>query len=137
MPKTSGGGGGGGANIFTTNQTNSGSVGLSLYIDLGTIPVGNKIWFGNLQATSPDKSITFEVRTNLATKNSGVDGDTQLLGSISASNRSGTVVLDMYKNNTLHTTSVLGSGVEKFWLKLKSKSSTPGSYLYSLNYTLE
>jgi len=46
-------------------------------------------------------------------------------------------VLDMYKANTLHTVSVIGTGVEHFWLKLKSKSSTAGAYLYSLNHTLE
>ena len=132
-----GGSGGSGGSIFTTNLTNSGSVGASAYLDMGVIPSGFKIWFGTLQATSPDKATTFEVRTNNLTKSAGTDGDTTLLGTIAASTRSGTVVLDMYKSGTLHTLSVLGSGTEHFWLKLKSKSSTAGSYLYSLNYTTE
>ena len=135
MPKSSGGGSSN--SIFVTNSVGDGLVGLSLYVDLGVIPSGQRIWFGNLQATSPDKSITFEVRTSNAGKSAGSDADTTLKASISASIRGGTVVLDMYKNNTLHTVSVLGTGTEHFWIKLKSKSSTPGSYLFSLNYTLE
>jgi hypothetical protein len=134
MGKPSGGSGG---LIFTTNKTDSGSVGTSLYIDLGIIPTNVNIWFGNLQATSIDKSLTFEVRTSNAGKNSGIDSDTTLLASIVASVRNGTVLLDMYKNNRLHSISVLGSGVEHFWLKLKSKTASPGDYLYSINYTTE
>lgn len=135
MPKASSGGGG--STIFTTNKTGDGAAGASLYLDMGLIPTGVKIWFGTLQATSPDKSITFEVRTSNVGKSAGTDADTTLLGSIAAGPRTGTVVLDMYKNNTLHTVSVLGSGIEHFWIKLKSKTTTAGSYLYSLNYTVE
>lgn len=131
------GGGGGTASIFTTNKTGDGAVGTSLYIDLGLISTGFKVWYGTLQATSPDKSVTFEVRTSNVGKSAGTDADTTLLASIAASTRSGTVVLDMYKNGTLHTVSTLGSGIERFWIKLKSKTATAGSYLYSMNYTVE
>ena len=131
-----GGGGGGGSTVFTTNQTNSGSVGTSVYVDLGMIPTGFKVWYGTLQASGPDKALTWEVRTNNATKSAGTDSDTTLLATISSTTR-GTIVLDMYKSGTLHTVSILGSGVEHFWIKIKSKSSTAGSYLYSLNYTTE
>lgn len=130
------GSGGGGATLFTTSQTNSGTVGTSFYADLGIIPAGFKIWFGTLQASGPDKALTWEVRTNLATKSLGVDSETLLLATISSTTR-GTATLDMYKSGTLHIVSVLGSGTEHFWLKIKSKSSTSGSYLYSIYYTLE
>ena len=130
------GGGGGSSTIFTTNQSNSGTVGASLYVDLGVIPSGKKIWFGTLQASGPDKALTWEVRTNNLTKSAGTDADTTLLASIASTTR-GTTTLDMYKSGTLHIVSVLGSGTEHFWLKIKAKSSTAGSYLYSLNYTTE
>jgi hypothetical protein len=135
MGKASGGGTYSGGSIFTTNQTKSGSYGSALYIDFGLIPTGLQIWFGLCQFASPDKSGTFEVRTNLAGQSTGTDGATKLLGSISASSSTGTVNLDLYKNNTLNTKSVIGTGVERIWVKAKAKSSTSGSYYASINYT--
>lgn len=129
-------GGGGGSTNFSSSIVGSGVVASSYWHDLGVIPTGFKIWFGTLQVTSPDKSITFEVRTNLAGQASGSDGSTALLASVAASVRSGTKLLDMYKRGSLHTVSVLGTGVEHFWIKLVSKGSS-GSYLFSLNYTTE
>lgn len=130
-----------GGSIFTTNITGptpgpltSGSLD---WIDLGVIPSGKKVWFGLGQYTSPDKAITFELRTNLVTKSAGTDADTLLLASCIASTRSGVVKSDYYKSNTLHIVSTLGSGIEHWWLKLKSKSGTQANYLYSINYTLE
>jgi hypothetical protein len=143
MPKPGGGGGGGGggASLFTTSIIGPPpgplTVGLVEYISLATIPTGSKIWFGSGQFGSPDKSITFELRTNTTGNSAGTDGATLLLASIAASPRSGTVNADYYKNGSLHTVSVVGTGVEKAWLKLKSKSSTAGSFLYTINYTLE
>jgi hypothetical protein len=132
-----GGSGGSGGSIFASNVTKSGTYGTADYIDFGVIPAGYKIWFGVCQFASPDKSGTFEVRTSKATKAAGNDTDTTLLGTISAGPRTGTVNLDLYKSNSLHTVSVIGTGVEKFWVKAKSKSSTSSSYYASINYTLE
>jgi hypothetical protein len=137
MGKPSGGATYTGGSIFTTNQTKSGSYGSALYIDFGLIPTGLKIWFGLCQFASPDKSGAFEVRTNLVGQSVGTDAATKLLGSISASASSGTVSLDLYKNNTLHTLSSLGAGIEKIWIKAKAKSSTSGSYYAAINYTTE
>ena len=111
--------------------------GANLWIDLGTIPVGKKIWFGRAIYTSPSKSLTFEIRTNNAGQSAGSDAATRLLYSASVSPRSGNLNVDLYKNGRLHTASNIGTGPEKFWLRLKSKSSTAGSFLYSLYYTLE
>jgi len=139
VPKPSSGGSGSssGGNIFTSNISKSGSYDADDYIDCGIIPSGYRIWFGLCQFASPDKSGTFEIRTNKATKNSGNDTDTTLLGSISANTRSGTVNLDLYKNGSLHIVSVLGTGVEKIWVKAKSKSASLGSYYAIVNYILE
>lgn len=140
-PSAGGGGGGSGSLIFTTKIVGPPpgplTVGLSAYIDLGTIPVGAKIWFGSGQYGSPDKSVTFEIRTNLVGLSAGDAASTKLLASIAAGPRTGTVNADYYKSGTLHIVSVVGTGVEKFWLALKSKSSTAGSFFYSVNYTLE
>ena len=123
-----------GGTIFTTSKIGSGSVGLSSYVDLGVIPTGWAIWFGTLQVSSPNKSVTFEVRSSLTGQSAGTDGSTKLLSSITASKT--TATLDMYKSGTLHTVSVLGTGTEHFWIKPKSTSSTSGSYSYTLYYTL-
>jgi len=135
-PGSSGGGGGGGGTIFTSNITKSGSYGSADYIDFGAITIGSKFWFGTCQFASPDKSGTFEVRTNLAGKSTGTDADTILHGSISAGSRTGTVTLDLYKSGTLITQSVLSTGVERVWIKAKSKTASAGSYYASINYTL-
>ena len=134
MGKPSGGGTGG--TIFTTNITKSDVYGAALYIDLGVIPTGSKIWFGASQFASPNKSGTFEIRTSLAGQSAGTDAATKLLGSISAGARTGTVTLDLYKSGTLSTYSVVGTGTEHFWVKAKATSSTSGSYYASVNYTL-
>jgi len=130
-----------GGNIFTTSiigpAPGPNTAGSVVWIDMGLIPSGKKVWFGLGQYTSPDKAITFELRTNLTTKSTGSDSDTQLLASCAASYKSGTIKSDYFKNNTLHITSVTGTGVEHWWLALKSRSSTQASYLYSINYTLE
>jgi len=131
-----GGSGGGGKSTFDTTISGDGSVNSDYWHSLGVIPTGQKIYFGTLQATSPDKSITFEVRTNLAGQSVGTDGATLLLAAVSATVRSGTKILDMYKNGRLHTVSVIGTGTEKFWIRLKSKGSS-GAYLFNLNHTLE
>lgn len=113
------------------------TTGADQWINLGTIPTGKRIWFGTGTFTSPDKSITFEIRTNNAGKSAGSDADTTLLASTAVSVRSGTVISDYYRKGRLHIVSVYGTGVEKFWLRLKSKSGSAGSYLYSINHTTE
>jgi len=133
---TSGGGTSGGS-IFTTNITGSGSVGSSLYIDLGLIPTGKRAWLGNTQFASPDKSCTFSIRKNNSTKSAGTDADTTQMTSSAAGPTTGTVTTDYYKNGTLHTVSNISTGVEHWWLKIVAKSATVGSYYNSINYTLE
>lgn len=140
MPKPpSGGGGGGGSSLFTSNISGPPpgptTIGANTWINLGSVPTGFRIKFGTGQYASPDKASTFEIRTNNTGASAGTDAATALLASISASPRSGTVTADYYKSGTLNTVTVLGTGVERFWLRIKSKSSTAGSYFFSINYT--
>lgn len=141
MGKPSGGGAGGGSTLFTTNVTGPPpgnlTIGTSEYISLGLIPSGSRIWFGTGQFASPDKSFTFEIRTSLLGQSAGTDAATSLLAATSVSPRNGLVTADYYKGGRLHTASVIGSGVEKFWLRLKSNSGSLGSYYFSINYTTE
>ena len=125
------------ATYFTSNANNSGVVGADLWINMGTIPLGNRVWLGNAQYASPNKSITFELRTNTVGNSTGSDAQTSLLYSTAVSPKSGTLTVDLYKNGRLHITSIYGTGTENWWLRLKSKSGASGNYLYSINYTTE
>jgi hypothetical protein len=113
------------------------TTGSEQWINLGTIPTGKRIWFGSSSYSSPNKSITFELRTSLTGKSASGTANTKLLMSSAVAPKSGAIKNDYYKNNTLHIVSVYSTGIECFWLRLVSKSSTAGSYLYTINYTLE
>lgn len=113
------------------------TVGTLHWIDLGVIPIGKRLFFGSTQYLSPDKSITFELRTNNLNESTGADSTTKLLASASVSIRAGLVTSDLYRKGRLHIVTVLGTGTERCWLKLKSKSGSAGSYMFTINYTLE
>jgi len=140
MGKPSGGGTNTGASIFTTNVSGPTpgplTVGTNEWIDLGVIPTGHYIRFGSAQYGSPDKSVTFQVRTSNAGQSTGSDTLTTLLASSIASVKTGLLNVDYYKSNTLNIKTVVSTGVEHFWLRLKSTSSTAASYMYSINYTV-
>jgi hypothetical protein len=125
------------ASLFTSNKTGTVSVGASLWVDLGLIPTGFKIWIGTGQYTSPGKSITMSLRTNMSTKSTGTTTTTTQLDTASVSPKSKTITRDLYKSGTLHTVTAVGTGVEHWWLYLTSKSSTLADFLYSIYYTTE
>lgn len=138
MGRPSSGGGGGGSALFTSNVSGPPPGPLTCpgvaWIDLGLIPVGQFIRFGSAQYASPGKSITFEVRTNLAGQSAATTGATLLLASSVASVRSGQITVDYYKSNTLNIKTVIGTGVEHAWLRLSSKTLTATDYFFSINY---
>jgi len=113
------------------------TIGNEGWAEIASIPSGQNLWFGAGEYTSPDKSFTFELRTNLVGESQGTLAATKLLFSTAVSPRKGTVRTDMYKNGRLHTVSVIGTGVEKCWLRIKSKSGTQASYLYVVTWTVE
>ena len=127
--------------VFSSNISGpppgNATTGYEQWINLATIPTGSKMWIGNARYTSPDKSITFELRTNTATNSVGTLAATSLLNSVAVSAKSGNLLVDLYKNGRLHIASVSGTGVECLWLRLVSKSNTAGSYLFNINYTTE
>jgi hypothetical protein len=122
-------------NVFNMSLSGSGSVGSEAWVDLGSIPVGQQIWIGFASYTSPDKAIIFELRGNNTGESSGATGTTTLYSSASV-RRGSSADVDLYRRGRIITRTVVGTGVEHWWLRLVSKSGTSGAYLYTIAYTL-
>jgi len=120
--------------IFNLVAQGNGSVGTEAWINLGVIPTGGQIWVGGDSLCSIDKVLTFEIRGNTVGQSAGTLNATSLLAS--ASVKSGaTVNQDLYRKGRMILRTVVGTGVENWWLHLKSKSATSGDYMYSIYYT--
>jgi hypothetical protein len=127
------------ASLFTLQKIGTINVGASLFIDLGLIPTGYKEWIGSVIYSSPYKVCTFNLRTNNAGKSAGtkLTTDTTILDTWTSSSKVKSITKDLYKNGTLHVSTVAGTGVEHWWLEITSKSSTVASCSYTINYTDE
>lgn len=123
--------------LFTSQKSGTPTVGLELWIDLGLIPTGYDEWIGNVQYASNSKVSTFELRTNAATKATGTVANTTLLDAWTSSSKVKTITKDLYKSGTLHIKTVVSSGVEHWWLRIYSKSSTAVACSYLINYVQE
>jgi hypothetical protein len=121
--------------LFDQVKTGSGTVGSNVWIDLGVIPTGYRLWFGSWTTTAA-KACSFYLYTNTTGKSSGAVADCTKIALIS-SKAGATVTQDLYKRGTLHTVSIYGTGVEKCWLYITSKSSTVAAYNYKIIYTTE
>ena len=121
--------------IFDLSLQGSPSVGSELWVDLATIPSGKQIWMGYATYTSPDKVVTFELRGNIVGESAGTIATTSLYASSSV--KAGlSVNADLYRKGRLILRTVAGTGVEHWWLRIKSKSASAAAILYSLYYTL-
>lgn len=112
------------------------TTGSSQWIDFGAIPTGSKIWLGTCTYWSPGKSIVFELRDNLAGQSAATTGATRLLYTKSVTARSSGVLNDLTKRG-MHIATLVGTGTERLWLRLTSKSSTQASYTFDVNGTEE
>ena len=102
------------------------------------IPSGKRIWIGYVTCISADKTATFELRPNLATKSAGNTTDTQLRGFASVP-QGESRDLDMYYGGAITTLAPVtanSTGVEKLWLRIKSGSSSAATYEFILYYSL-
>lgn len=124
------------AALFNLSKPLTGSVGTTLWIDLGLIPVGYNFWIGTWTCTNPSKAISYYLYTNLVGK--GISGavNCKQLGTL-APKSGGTATQDLYRKGALHTATVKGTGVEHWWVCLASKSSTLGTYRATISYTQE
>jgi len=127
MPSTS---------LFNLTINGSGNVGSEVWVDLGLIPTGSDYWIGKTSYTAIDKTTVFELRTNAVSKSTGTIANTSVLDSASVRTGSSTSH-DLYRKGRLHTTTVMSTGVEHWWVRIYAKSATSGSYLYSISYTQE
>lgn len=121
--------------LFDQIAQGTGTNGTGVWIDLGLIPSGLRNWIGSWTVYGA-KADSFYLYTNKAGKSSPVATDCTLLAS--ASIKAGaTVTQDLYRNGRLHTTTVYGSGVEHWWIYIKSKSQTQAAYSYKVLFTTE
>jgi hypothetical protein len=121
--------------IFDQTKSASGSNGSELWIDLGLIPTGLRMWIGSWTVYGA-KADSFYLYTNKTGKSTAIATDCTLLASISAK-AGATVTQDLYKRGTLHTVTTYGTGVEHWWICIKAKSTTLASYSYKVVYTTE
>ena len=122
--------------IFNLSVSGTGSVGAEVWVNLGLIPSGSAIWIGSLSCTAISKTLTFELRPNLATKSTDTLTTTSLSSSLAA--RTGvTTIQDLYRKGRLHTVTIVGTGTERWWLRVRGKGATASDFLYKISYALE
>ena len=101
------------------------------------IPTGTQLWLGFGTFISEDKSLIFEIRANLPTKNAGNSTDTQLRGFTSVPTGESKDV-DFYLGGAIQwlaPVSAQSTGVEKLWLRIRSGTMTVGVWDYIIYYT--
>ena len=82
-----------------------------------------------------NENLQFETRSNVQGKNTNTVSDTQLHDWVSVAGGF-SVDRDFYQNGYINTTTVVGTGVEKVWLRIKSQSQATGFYDYIVRYTI-
>jgi len=122
------------SNLFNLINQGVATMTNEFWVDLGLIPNGTQIMFGYATYTPDGKTITFDLRSNMATKSAGTIADTILHGratvrDLSESNK------DYYMNGRLMTVTVQSTGVEHYWIRLTSKSSASADAYWWIYYT--
>lgn len=132
--------------IFEKAFMGSGTVNSETWIDISAaqpdpnspIPSGKQLWLGYATFIADDKSLTFEVRPNLPTKNAGNLTDTQLRGFVQVPGGESRDS-DFYYYGGIASfapVTAVSTGVEKLWLRVKSGSSSAGTFSYIVYYTI-
>ena len=106
-----------------------------LWIDLGSIPSGSRVWFGFASLISEDKDMQFALRSNLTGQSAGTLVATQL-HDYAAVQTGGSVDKDFYKGGMVTMMSVVSTGVEHWWLRCTSGSATVGNLDYIFYYAV-
>ena len=121
--------------IFDTILSGAGTVQTETWINLGLIPTDKQIFFGFATFIAEDKVSSFELRSNIATQSTGTVANTTLHDYSSAQVGS-SVDRDLYRNGYTNTISIVSTGVEHWWLRVKAKGSVVGAIDYIIFYTL-
>lgn len=116
----------------------SGSAGSEAWVDLGVIPTGKQLWLGLATFISDDKAIAFEVRPNIPGQSAGDVANTQLRAMTSVPTGESRDIDFFFGGQVLAVAPVTAAstGVEKLWIRLRSKSNATGTFSYILFYTL-
>jgi len=122
--------------IFDLTIDGTGTLGTSVWVDLGVIPTGKQILFGYATYVAEGKNLQFETRTNVAGQSTGTTGTTDLLDWVAASGGS-SVDRDFYQYGAINTLSAVSTGVEHWWLHITAQSSSSGTFDYIIRYTLQ
>lgn len=123
--------------IFEKSFLGSGSLTSELWVDLGVITSGTQLWLGYATYIANDKSLTFELRPNVAGQSTGTVGTTQLRSFASVPGSDSKDVDLYYYGNIilLAPPSSQSTGVEKLWLRIKSGTGAAGTFDYIIYYT--
>lgn len=102
----------------------------------GAMVSGRRIWLGFSTMISQDKSLTFELRSNLATKGTGNLTDTKLLAFTSVVSGESKDV-DLFLQGMILTLSpdAPSTGVERLWLRVRSNTVNTAAFDYLIWYT--
>jgi hypothetical protein len=122
--------------IFESVMYGTGTLNAEVWVDLGVIPSGKSYLLGFATYIAESKTCQFETRSSLAGKSAATIADTQLHDWTSA--QAGTSVdRDFYQNGLIATETVVSSGVEHLWLRIRAQSSSSGTYNYIIYYTVQ
>jgi hypothetical protein len=120
--------------VFELVKDGTGTTAQEAWIDLGVIPNNKRIWFGFATYISEDKQFSFELRTNKSSKSVGTTADTTL-HDYAAAPTGESIDRDYYQFANILMQSVLSTGVEHWWLRIRSKSGSAGDFSYIIYYT--
>lgn len=120
---------------FDQITSSLGTVNTETWIDLGLISSGKQVWLGFCTFTAEDKNLVFEMRTNNTGQSTGTVGTTTLQDWSSTPGGS-SIDRDFFHGGATAVMSVLGTGVEHWWLRIKSGSNAAGNYSYIIYYAL-
>ena len=118
--------------IFDKVITGAVTLTTDLWIDLGAIPTGKKIFYGYATLVAEDKACQFELRSNLVGQSTGTAGTTELHDWCSA-NSGDSIDRDFYWYGNIALLSVTGTGTEHWWIHVKSKGAS-GVVDYIIRY---
>jgi len=105
-----------------------------VWVDLGLIPNTLYILFGFATYIADGKKLTFELRTNKAGFSDGVAANTDLIDRVGVLDGD-SKDRDYYRNAQTARKSVVSTGVEHTWLRIRSKSANNADGYWWIDYT--
>lgn len=121
--------------IFDTIISGTGTVGTETWVNLASIPNGNKIWLGYATLGAVDKNLQFEIRCNTSGQSTGTIGNTTIMD-FSGAQSGSSIDRDFYWYGALATMTETSTGVEKIWLRVIGQGQSVSAFEYIIRYTV-